>query len=69
MKAKLALYDEEAQPIEPVNEHNLAVASARPEPVDVPKQGLYIVDYKTLVKPTLVALAIFVVWAIATWLL
>ncbi len=69
MKAKLALYNEVEQPVEPIDEHKLAVASERPEPVDVPKQGLYIVDYKTLVKPTLIALTIFVVWAVATWLL
>lgn len=69
MKAKLALYNEEEQPIEPINEHNMATASECPDPVDVPKQGLYIVDYKTLVKPTLIALLIFVVWAIATWLI
>lgn len=69
MKAKLALYNEVEQPVEPIDEHKLAVASERPEPVDVPKQGLYIVDYKTLVRPTLIALAIFVVWAVATWLL
>ena len=69
MKAKLALYNEVEQPVEPIDEHKLAVASERPEPVGVPKQGLYIVDYKTLVKPTLIALAIFVVWAVATWLL
>lgn len=69
MKAKLALYNEEEQPIQPANEQQMAVASHRPEPVDVPKQGLYLVDYKTLVKPTLIALAIFVVWAIATWML
>ena len=69
MKAKLALYNEVEQPVEPIDEHKLTVASERPEPVDVPKQGLYIVDYKTLVKPTLIALAIFVVWAVATWLL
>ena len=69
MKAKLALYNEVEQPIEPLNEQKLAIAGDRPEPVDVPKQGLYIVDYKTLVKPTLIALLILVVWAIATWLL
>ncbi len=69
MKAKLALYNEVEQPIEKFDEQKMAVASNRPEPVDVPKQGLYIVDYKTLVKPTLIALAILVVWAVATWLL
>ncbi len=69
MKAKLALYNEVEQPVEPLDEQKLAIASDRPEPVDVPKQGLYIVDYKTLVKPTLIALVIFIVWALATWLL
>ena len=66
---KANLYNEEAQPIEPIDEHKLAIASERPEPVDAPKQELYIVDYKTLVKPSLIALAIFAIWAIATWLL
>ena len=69
MKAKLALYNEVEQPVEPLDEQKLAIASDCPEPVDVPKQGLYIVDYKTLVKPTLIALVIFIVWALATWLL
>lgn len=69
MKAKLALYNEVEQPVEPLDEQKLAIASDRPEPVDVPKQGLYIVDYKTLVKPTLIALVIFIVWALASWLL
>ncbi len=69
MKAKLALYNEVEQPIEPLDEHKLAVAGAKPEAVDVPKQGLYIVDYKTLVKPTIIALVILIVWAVAAWLL
>ncbi|MBR1882284.1 MAG: hypothetical protein IJ808_04595 [Muribaculaceae bacterium] len=69
MKAKLALYNEVEPQIEPIDEHKLAVADTKPAPADVPKQGLYIVDYKTLMKPTLIALLIFVVWAIATWLL
>ena len=69
MKAKLALYNEVEQPIEKFDEQKMAVADERPEPIDVPKQGLYIVNYKTLVKPTLIALAILAVWAVATWLL
>ena len=69
MKAKLALYNEVEQPIEKFDEQKMSVAGNRPEPVDVPKQGLYIVNYKTLVKPTLIALGIFVIWAVATWLL
>lgn len=67
MKAKLALYDEVEQPVEALDEHKLAVADEKAEPVDVPKGGMYIVDYKTLVKPTLIALVIFIVWAVATW--
>jgi len=66
---KAYLYQEEEQPIEPINEQQLAVADQEPSELDVPKQGFYIVDYKPLVKPTLIALVIFIVWALATWLL
>ena len=66
---RATLYKEVEQPIEPIDEQKLAIASERPEHVDAPKQELYIVDYKTLAKPSLIALAIFAVWAIATWLL
>lgn len=66
---KATLYNEEEQPIEPIDEHKLSIASERPEHVNAPKQELYIVDYKTLVKPTLIALAILAIWAIFTWLL
>ncbi|MBQ0068920.1 MAG: hypothetical protein KBT09_04105 [Bacteroidales bacterium] len=66
---KACLYNEEEQTINPVDEQQLATANEKPEPVDVPKQGLYLVDYKTLVGPTLIALVIFAVWAVATWLL
>ncbi len=66
---KANLYNEVEQPIEPIDEHKMAIAAERPAPVDAPKQELYIVDYKTLVKPTLIALVIFGVWAVATWLL
>ncbi len=66
---KATLYSEEAQNIEPVDKHKLAVAEERPEKVECPRQAYYIVDYKTLVKPTLIALAIFAIWALATWLL
>lgn len=55
--------------MEPVDESRLAVASEKPSAPDVPEQKLYVVNYKTMVKPSLIALAIFVVWAVATWLL
>lgn len=67
MKARL--YDEEAQAIEPVNENELAVADTKPEKAAPPRQSLYMVDYKTLVKPTLIALTIFVVWVVAEFVL
>ena len=63
------LYTEVDQPIEPIDEHKLAIASERPERVNAPKQELYIVDYKTLAKPTIIALLILAAWGIATWLL
>lgn len=66
---KAYLYEEEAQPIEPIDEHKLAVADEKPDKADVPKQGLYVVNYKPLVGATIVALLIFIIWALATWLL
>ena len=63
------LYKEEAQPIEPVDEHKLAIAEEKPDKVDVPKQGLYVVNYKPLLGATIIALVIFAIWALATWLL
>ena len=67
MKAKL--YTEVGQPIEPIDEAKLAIATERPEHVNAPKQELYIVNYKTLAKPTFIALLILAMWAVATWLL
>ena len=66
---KAYLYKEEAQPIEPIDEHKLAIAEDRPEKADVPKLSLYVVKYKPLWTATFIALLIFVVWALATWLL
>ncbi len=66
---KANLYTEVEQPIEPIDEHKLATASERPEHVNAPKQELYIVNYKALMKPTLIALVILAVWAVATWVL
>ena len=66
---KAYLYKEEAQPIEPIDEHKLAVADEKPEKADVPKLSLYVVKYKPLWTATFIALVIFVIWAIATWLL
>ena len=66
---KAYLYKEEAQPIEPIDEHKLAIAEDRPEKSDVPKLSLYVVKYKPLWTATFIALVIFVIWALATWLL
>jgi hypothetical protein len=66
---KAYLYKEEEQPIEPIDEHKLAIADEKPEKADVPKLSLYVVKYKPLWTATLIALVIFAIWAIATWLL
>lgn len=66
---KACLYNEVEEPVNAVDEKQLATADQKPEPCEVPKTGFYLVDYKTLVVPTLIALGIFVVWAVATWLL
>ena len=66
---KANLYNEVEQAVEPIDEHKLAVDEHKPEMIDAPKPTYYIVNYKTLAIPTLIALAIFVVWAVATWLL
>ena len=66
---KANLFNEVEEQVEPIDEHKLAVAEAKPEKIDSPKPTYYIVNYKTLVIPTLIALAIFAVWAIATWLI
>ena len=66
---KANLYTEVEEPIEAIDEHKLAIASERPEPVAAPKQELYIVEYKTMALASLIALLILVVWALFTWLL
>ena len=66
---KANLYNEVEQQVEELDEHKLAVAEEKPEKIDAPKPTYYLVNYKTLLVPTLIALAIFVVWAIATWLI
>ena len=66
---KAYLYKEEEQPIEPIDEHKLAIADEKPEKADVPKLSLYVVKYKPLWTATFIALVIFAIWAIATWLL
>ena len=55
---KATLYTETEQAVEPIDEHKLAVATEKPNKVEPPRQSYYLVDYKTLVKPTLIALAI-----------
>ena len=70
---KANLYNEVEAPVEPLNVHNQALADEAPAPVDAPtvkpKRDLYIIDYKTLAKPTIIALLILVIWALAAWLL
>lgn len=66
---KANLYNEQSEPIEALDEHKLAVADEKPEAVKGPKPTYYIVNYKPLLVPTLIALGIFAVWAVATWLL
>lgn len=62
---KATLYNETSQPVEPIDEHKLAIATEKPAKVEPPRQGYYIVDYKTLVKPTVIALVIFLIWIVA----
>ena len=66
---KAYLYKEEAQPIDPIDEQQLAIAEEKPEKPDVPKLSLYVVKYKPLWTATLIALVIFIIWALATGLL
>lgn len=63
---KATLYTETEQAVEPIDEHKLAVATEKPNKVEPPRQSYYLVDYKTLVKPTLIALAILAVWIVLT---
>lgn len=66
---KACLYEEKAQPVEPLDEHKLAIAEEKPAKADAPKQGLYVVNYKPVAAATVIALVIFIIWALATWLL
>ncbi len=66
---KANLFNEVEETVEPLDEHKMAVAEEKPEKIDAPKPTYYIVNYKTLAVPSLIALAIFVVWALATWLI
>ncbi|MBR2147328.1 MAG: hypothetical protein IJ925_07915 [Muribaculaceae bacterium] len=66
---KANLFNEVEETVEPLDEHKMAVAEEKPEKIDAPKPSYYIVNYKTLAVPSLIALAIFVVWALATWLI
>jgi len=66
---KAYLYEEQEQKMEPIDEHKLATADEKPSPADAPKQGLYVVNYKTLIKPTLIALVILAIFILALCLL
>ncbi len=65
---KATLYSEQPQAVEPIDEHKLAIAQDKPEKIDAPRPEYYLINYKTLAKPTLIAAAIFVVWCIAEFL-
>ena len=62
---KATLYTEEMQQCEPVDEKQLEIAEDKPAKVNPPRQNYYIVDYKALAKPTIIAALIFVVFIIA----
>lgn len=65
---KATLYSEEMQQCEPADEKKLAIAEEKPAKVGAPRQNYYIVDYKALAKPTLIAAAIFVVFLAALFI-
>lgn len=66
---KATLYTEEAQAVEPLNVEQQALADQPAEPVKAPEPELYLVNYKTLAVPTVIALVILAVWTAATYLL
>ncbi len=66
---KATLYTEEQQVIEPLNIEQQALADQPAEPVKAPEPELYIVNYKALAIPSLIALLILGAWALATLLL
>lgn len=66
---KATLYTEEAQAVEPLNVEQQALADQPAEPVKAPEPELFIVNYKTLAVPTIIALVILAVWTAATYLL
>ena len=66
---KATLYTEEAQVVEPLNVEQQALADQPAEPVKAPEPELYLVNYKTLAVPTVIALVILAVWTAATYLL
>ena len=66
---KASLYNEQEQQAVALDERQQALADGKPTPVDVPKQGMYIVNYKALAVPTAIAVVILAIWAVATWLL
>ncbi len=69
MKAHLSLYNEVEQPVEPIDEHKLAVAEEKPAKIQAPKPSYYLVNASTPLKAVLIALAILAVWAVAEFVL
>lgn len=66
---KATLYQEKEQAMEPIDEHRMAIATEKPAKADPPRQQYYMARYETLVKPTVIAAVILVVFALALWLL
>ncbi len=68
-KMKAALYNEVSEPVEALDVEQQALADGPAQPVKAPEPELYLVNYKTHAVPTLLALLIFAIWAIVTWLM
>lgn len=66
---KATLYNEVSEPVEALDVEQQALAAQPAEPVKAPEPELYLVNYKTLAWPTVLALLIFAAWAIVTWLM
>lgn len=69
MKASLPMYNEVEQPVEPIDDHKLAVAEEEPAKIEPPKTSYYLVNAVTPLKAVLIALAILAVWAVAEFLI
>jgi hypothetical protein len=59
---KACLYNEEEQPIDAIDEKELATADQKPAKADPPRQGYYLVNFSVVTKTVLIALVIFLIW-------